>query len=423
METKRNLLKKLSGIMLAAMLLVGMVFTYNTNEAFAASEVAVNVTVQHQNQFTMLNKQEKVRPGLAKEYGYTNDASIGENEVSGLDALVAAHIDYYGTAFTKETASQYLAVSSTGWISKTFGKTDSLSFVVNGQVPCLAGSNYGAMLTQVKLNADDQIDFFYYQDLTAYADLFTWFEQSGKKVESLKVKEGEKIALNLAGFSVCYYDNSKGIEKQAVSKAQVTTVDAKGTQSVLTDKVTNDKGEVSISFAKAGTYLVSAQPTEGSVKFTSPCLKVVVEKEKYVTLKNPTKKGYVFKGWYKEASFKTKVTKVKESEYNKVKLYQKWEKVTVKKVTSVKAKNNKKKAVKVSWKKLSKANGYQVIYSTNKKFKKSNKTKTVKATSLQLNKLSKNKTYYVKVRAYRTDSKNKKVYGSYSKVVKVKIKK
>lgn len=36
---------------------------------------------------------------------------------------------------------------------------------------------------------------------------------------------------------------------------------------------------------------------------------------------------------------------------------------------------------------------------------------------------TKNKTYYVKVRAYKKDSKGKKIYGSYSTVKKIKIKK
>ena len=36
-------------------------------------------------------------------------------------------------------------------------------------------------------------------------------------------------------------------------------------------------------------------------------------------------------------------------------------------------------------------------------------------------KLKKGKTYYVRVRAYKKDSTGRKVYGKYSKVMKVKI--
>ena len=69
------------------------------------------------------------------------------------------------------------------------------------------------------------------------------------------------------------------------------------------------------------------------------------------------------------------------------------------------------------------AKGYEVVYSTNKKFKKSIKTKTTKALSVTLKKLARKKTYYVKVRAYKTDSTGTKIYGQYSKVKKVRIKK
>ena len=59
----------------------------------------------------------------------------------------------------------------------------------------------------------------------------------------------------------------------------------------------------------------------------------------------------------------------------------------------------------------------------NKKFKKSVKRKTTKKLSVTLKKLKKNKTYYVKARAYKFDSNGAKVYGKYSKVKKVKIRK
>ncbi|MBQ2643296.1 MAG: fibronectin type III domain-containing protein, partial [Eubacterium sp.] len=89
-----------------------------------------------------------------------------------------------------------------------------------------------------------------------------------------------------------------------------------------------------------------------------------------------------------------------------------------------KAKNIKKKAVKLSWKKIKNANGYTVQYALNKKFTKKKKTVNVKAskTSKTIKKLKKKKTYYFRARAY-CNYKGKKVYGKWSKVKKVKIKK
>lgn len=85
-------------------------------------------------------------------------------------------------------------------------------------------------------------------------------------------------------------------------------------------------------------------------------------------------------------------------------------------VANLKLKKGGKATAKVTWKKVKGAKGYQVKYSTSKKFKKSKtKTKTVKKNKITLKKLTKNK-YYVKVRAYKK-VKGKKVYGKYSRTL------
>ena len=93
------------------------------------------------------------------------------------------------------------------------------------------------------------------------------------------------------------------------------------------------------------------------------------------------------------------------------------------KVKITKAKNVKTKKLTVKWKKTSKAKGYQIQIASNKKFTKGRKTKTLSKTTYSFKKLKKNKYYYVRVRAYVYNSNHKKVYGSWSAVKKVKIKK
>ena len=93
------------------------------------------------------------------------------------------------------------------------------------------------------------------------------------------------------------------------------------------------------------------------------------------------------------------------------------------KVKITKAQNVKTKEVTVKWKKTSKAKGYQIQIASNKKFTKGKKTKTLSKTTYSFKKLKKNKYYYVRVRAYVYNSNHKKVYGSWSTVKKVKIKK
>ncbi|MCR5339118.1 MAG: DUF285 domain-containing protein [Lachnospiraceae bacterium] len=86
----------------------------------------------------------------------------------------------------------------------------------------------------------------------------------------------------------------------------------------------------------------------------------------------------------------------------------------------------KKNQVTLSWKKAkANADGYEVQYAQNQKFSKGKKTKKIKkakTTTLTVKKLKKGKTYYFRIRTYHMEGK-KKVYGKWSKIKKVKIKK
>ena len=75
--------------------------------------------------------------------------------------------------------------------------------------------------------------------------------------------------------------------------------------------------------------------------------------------------------------------------------------------------------------KASAAKGYQICYSTDKSFKKNVKKITVsnnRTIKKTITRLSKGSTYYIKVRSYGTYS-GKKLYGAYSKAVKVTVSK
>ena len=95
-------------------------------------------------------------------------------------------------------------------------------------------------------------------------------------------------------------------------------------------------------------------------------------------------------------------------------------KATVGKVSSLKLKQ-KKSTVTASWKKTTGVKGYQICYSTSKKWK-GKKQKLISKNKAVFKKLKKKKTYYFRVRAYRVEGK-KKVYGAWSSVKKIKIRK
>ncbi len=85
-------------------------------------------------------------------------------------------------------------------------------------------------------------------------------------------------------------------------------------------------------------------------------------------------------------------------------------------------KSTKKKTATVKFKKVADAKGYQLEYSTSKKFKGAKKV-TLKASSKKvvIKKLKSKKKYYVRMRAYNLDG-SKKVWGAWSKAKSVKVK-
>ncbi len=84
----------------------------------------------------------------------------------------------------------------------------------------------------------------------------------------------------------------------------------------------------------------------------------------------------------------------------------------------------KGKSLTLKWEKASGINGYEIQYSTDKKFKKGVKKidiKKTKTTSKTIKKLKSKKKYYVRLRFYEK-RRNIKIYSKWSKVKKVKIK-
>ena len=94
------------------------------------------------------------------------------------------------------------------------------------------------------------------------------------------------------------------------------------------------------------------------------------------------------------------------------------------KSASIKKVKGAKKAILVTWKKVSGVNGYEIQVATDKKFKKNKKTVTIKkqkTTKTTVKKLKAKKKYHVRVRTYKMVN-GKKVYSSWSKAKSVKTK-
>ena len=239
---------------------------------------------------------------------------------------------------------------------------------------------------------------------------------------SAEVKRGEKLTLNVT-VSPSYASNKKVVWKSANTK--IATVDANGSVTAKAPgrtKITVTSSENS-SYQASCTVTVPYKITYKLNKGKNNASNPSTYYGKKVTLKNPSRKGYAFAGWYTDAKFKKKITSISSSAKSDYILYAKWTKVKVAKASLTSAKNSKSKQILLKYKKVSGAKGYEISYSTDKKFKKAVTKKNTAKTSYTISKLKKGKTYYVRIRAYKMDSTGKKVYGKYSSMKKVKVSK
>ena len=233
---------------------------------------------------------------------------------------------------------------------------------------------------------------------------------------------------------------SKTIQKGKTYTLTTTVTPTNATDKTVTYTTSNSKVATvtkngTIKAINYGTAVIAAKTKNGK---TATCKVTVPYTVKYnlnggtnnksnpisyygkkITLQNPTRKGYVFAGWYSDSKFKTKITSF--SSGNKV-VYAKWNKVNVSKAKTPTLTNIGTRKLKVSYTATSGVKGYQIQYATNSKFTGS-KTKYVTSRSYTLTSLIKGKRYYVRVRGYKLDSTGNKVYGSWSRAKNIKISK
>lgn len=75
---------------------------------------------------------------------------------------------------------------------------------------------------------------------------------------------------------------------------------------------------------KKESYKITYKLNGGTNKSSNPKKYNVTTKT--IILKEPTRKGYIFKGWYKDSKFKKRVKQIKKGSTGNITLYAKWEK-------------------------------------------------------------------------------------------------
>ena len=246
-------------------------------------EQAVKVTIRSQAAGSYLHAPQEVEVSAldAEKYGFT-DALEG---VTALDALVKAHELVFGDAFTKETAGEYLAVGSSGWISKIFGTdTYASGFYINGGYPndgtpaSYGGGYNGTMVTNTPLLSGDVVDFYVMSDGTTYSDYYTWVDAPAE------MQVGKKVTATVTGFyamSGYLYKDPASLKAAAkpLEGAKLGWMNPEtGAVTVIDGAVTDEKGQATFTVTNGFTgYLTAVSNADNE------------DEEVYVLL-NPTTK-------------------------------------------------------------------------------------------------------------------------------------
>lgn len=265
----------------------GTAVTYSVTVAVKeAKTIRATISMQAENMFIMVPTRVEVSSDLAERYGYADDVTDG---VSALDVLVKYHELTFGEDFTKDSKSDYLVVSN-GTITTVNGeKTSAFSFAVDGEYPCDRNGEYntqygytGYTISQAPIAEDSTVEFFFYQDTSMYMDYYAWFtDADGNRLNTLTVQAGTDFTLGMDGYMYAYGGSLKPEDRETHGAAldpedlQICTVGEDGTLTPVEGKTIGEDGQVTLSFAAAGSYVLSAIGDEYT-DIVSPWLPVTV---------------------------------------------------------------------------------------------------------------------------------------------------
>ena len=319
-------------------------------------------SILKENQFDYYNTSLKVSGDAADLYGFddTKDQSV----VTFADVMSAVCVAKYKDKYTPLTASNYLAYGDTGYYSRWFGvDTYNVGYAFNRDFG-MSGSAFD------ELNDGTIIDVV---EMSNYASPLTYFNK-----DKVTTTVGKNVTLALKGSS--YGMKGEVIKPAQGKKIQLATVNKDGTLTDINNVVVNSQGQVTLKFAKKGTFIISAYGEGISKDYNQEVTTARIGLPLATVTVNAAPPAVPAKPVIKSA------------------------------------KRTTKKKATVVWKKAKNAKKYKVAYK--KAGAKKWTYKTTTKTKIVLKKLNAKKKYKVKVMAINGSAKSK-----YSKVKTIKIKK
>lgn len=142
-----------------------------------------------------------------------------------------------------------------------------------------------------------------------------------------------------------------------------------------------------------------------------------------VALKNPTKKGYLFEGWFVTSDFSKAIYNIGGFGKRDYVLYAKWRKIEPETVTVTTFASKSVGKASLEFNAVSEFDGYQIRITRIGKKKNYVTYQTTKSTAVNFKNWKQGQKYYINVRAYIIDSCGNRIYGAYSKTEGITVKK
>lgn len=275
----------------------------------------------------------------------------------------------------------------------------------------------------VKNDPDNPVDFNWYINIndTTISSIPTQIYTGSSIKPSVTIKYGDTILKKNTDYKLTY-SNNKQIGKATVTIKGINNYNGTKTiqfkiipQEVKKLKVTSTTSSIKLSWNK--TSGVSNYAIYRATSKNGTYTKIKTLKSSTLSYKDTTaSKTKVY--YYKVRAYKA---------VNKTNYYGAYSNVVCGAKTPLKpvitVKSPSTKTVKISWKKVSGANGYEVYRKTSSssKYKKLKTIASGNTLSYADKNLTKNKKYYYKVRAYKTVN-GQKIYSSYSTAKQIKCK-